>query len=996
MDLRRFSILRIISTVVLAFFIWTFGGVFDITYAIKVSQKSEVRTQKSKNPKPEEKFNKALEDIEQIITNIKDKAEVEVKAEKNKLKAKKTEIETLDVEIKKQFKETEEKIKGLPEVIKKRHKDFVKHYEDNLNELNSNLDAIDKAKGKGEVEAEVEKAKKHLEKVKPPKKHRPLDPNKLPHRAAEEKEVPIEEITPEQAALLDKEFAEIYSDLPTGQAGSSGIQYSELGTQNFVQVASISTLHGLLPQIITQAVDPPPSASSGVPTAADLEETIEVQFTEAIQVKAEELGNNPHKIYEWVRNNIEFVSTYGSIQGADYCLQTKLCNAFDTASLLIALLRVSGVHARYVQGTIELPIEKVMNWAGGFTDKMSALRLFASAGVPTSGITVGGEIKYARIEHVWVEAFVDYIPSRGARHKTGQGDTWIRLDASFKQYEYIDRLDVNTAVPTDYEALFAEVSSLSTINTEIPSITGLPTETIQNQITDFKNRLDEYLSINLPEVDTYYELRDTLHGYRNIMQKDFKFLLGTLPSRVISKNNTFSEIPQNLRHKLSLNLINENILINSNPLLYNTSLPELAGKRITLSYIPATPNDEQVMSDAEGILNFPLYLVQVIPELKIEGQTVATGGIIGMGQEQTFQISFSRPGGNTDRVNNSVQAGEYYAVGLNVSKVNFQYLYDRVNIWQPDTAEDRDDRLGELLYLTSMFYFARSDHFKNELELSSDIASVRHPSESIVGMKLYASYIFGAPMLIDSVGLNMDVDRDIISPVSKTDGSNSSSWFMIQKGLFSSALEHFLFEYLMDFEAVSAVKFLDLASQQNIPIYIIDSENIQRVDELAISSVDKQDIRNFINTGKTILVPQSEIQYLDYSGIGYAAIDAKTGAGAYMITGGYAGGETVREISEYLLKLGKQLINNDIVALPYETTILAILNYFPDVADSPVEDFPEFKEWAERILFLVDRDFEGGGMVMVIIGQQILYNLQIMLIGLEVDMIYKNKEEGEL
>jgi hypothetical protein len=109
-------------------------------------------------------------------------------------------------------------------------------------------------------------------------------------------------------------------------------------------------------------------AAANPPTTDDLAETIEVQFTPAIQAKAAELNHNPTKIYNWVRNDIEYVPTYGSIQGADYCLQTKQCNDMDTASLLIALLRASGIHARYVYGTIELPIEKVKNWLGGFTD----------------------------------------------------------------------------------------------------------------------------------------------------------------------------------------------------------------------------------------------------------------------------------------------------------------------------------------------------------------------------------------------------------------------------------------------------------------------------------------------------------------------------------------------------------------------------------------------------------------------------------------------------
>jgi transglutaminase-like putative cysteine protease len=46
-------------------------------------------------------------------------------------------------------------------------------------------------------------------------------------------------------------------------------------------------------------------------------------------------------------------------------LQTKRGNAFDTAGLLIALLRASNILARYVYGTIQIPAEQVMNWAAG-------------------------------------------------------------------------------------------------------------------------------------------------------------------------------------------------------------------------------------------------------------------------------------------------------------------------------------------------------------------------------------------------------------------------------------------------------------------------------------------------------------------------------------------------------------------------------------------------------------------------------------------------------
>src|SRR5262249_54838605 len=75
------------------------------------------------------------------------------------------------------------------------------------------------------------------------------------------------------------------------------------------------------------------------PAAGDLAANEDAQITPDIQALAASLGNHPLKIYDWVRNNIEYVPTYGSVQGAEMTLVAKRGNAFDTASLLIALLR---------------------------------------------------------------------------------------------------------------------------------------------------------------------------------------------------------------------------------------------------------------------------------------------------------------------------------------------------------------------------------------------------------------------------------------------------------------------------------------------------------------------------------------------------------------------------------------------------------------------------------------------------------------------------------
>jgi transglutaminase-like putative cysteine protease len=104
------------------------------------------------------------------------------------------------------------------------------------------------------------------------------------------------------------------------------------------------------------------------------------------------------QIHNWVRNNIEFLPSYGSIQGADLTLRNKRGNAFDTASLEIALLRAAGIPARYVYGTVQLPAEQAMNWVGGVSKPEAAQSLLGQGGIPNVAVIAGGKVVAFRLD----------------------------------------------------------------------------------------------------------------------------------------------------------------------------------------------------------------------------------------------------------------------------------------------------------------------------------------------------------------------------------------------------------------------------------------------------------------------------------------------------------------------------------------------------------------------------------------------------------------------
>jgi hypothetical protein len=79
----------------------------------------------------------------------------------------------------------------------------------------------------------------------------------------------------------------------------------------------------------------------------------------------------------------------------------------------------------------------------------------------------------------------------------------------------------------------------------------------------------------------------------------------------------------------------------------------LNNRKVTLSFRPATPEDEETLRALlpEGTLDdfsdlpdrIPAYLVEMVPELKVDGELVLTGEPVGLGSEMAFSYSVADP-----------------------------------------------------------------------------------------------------------------------------------------------------------------------------------------------------------------------------------------------------------------------------------------------------------------------------------------------------------------
>ncbi|MBN4054462.1 hypothetical protein JYT87_02000 [Nitrospira defluvii] len=862
MDPRFRRRLRPIASVVLIFFSWFCIEPWNFALAAQAVPKPATVTSKQ-SKSASHKFEKSLraakrviEDLDREVADGKD-----ITLTLASLNAHRQALEAADLEIQAEFAETEAKlkVKKLPAEILERHRKAVADYKANLKKLKSDLQAIKALQGERR-EAEKnrdrigEKSKRNAlkdrikelkadlkEKVKD-RKHTPLDPNKLPHRTTKVKK--------RKPRLKKEEFTEFQKP----------IQLAFIGDLSLLQLAQ---------------------ATPDLPTPQDLAETIEVQFTQEINDLAATLENNPVKIYNFVRNNIDFVPTWGSIQGADHCLLSKLCNAIDMASLLIAILRSAGISARYVTGTIVVPIEQVKNWGGGFSDNQSAVEFFTNGGIPAAGGIIGGQIVEMRMEHVWVEAYVDYIPSRGAVHK--DGDTWIPLDPSFKQYDFSQTIDLQTAVPFDGTNFLNQVEATATIDSTVPSVTNVDSIFVKTTLEDYQNQIETYLTVNAPTAT----VGDVL-GTRSIKAQDFPILPATLPYKKLLTGATYSEVPDALRHKLTF-AVTTNAFFGSD-LTYTASLPELAGRRITLSYAPATTADQETIDTYTEAFatSIPAYLVQFRPELKIDGVTTASGPSIGMATAQDFTLTFTSPSFGQDQVVHSLLAGDYSAVGLNLSRVSADMLQSRIDL------NDFSEPVGEMLHQTLLSYWGELDTFNGILASQSQVNTLRHLSEGLAVSKVDATLLFGAPNSATYKSRTLDIARDLQTAIHQGGDKSKSFSYFSQAGVYSSALEGLVLDQVFAGnlgDSVSAVRILDVANSQGVPIYSIDNENVETiVPQLQVSAQVKSDIENAVNAGRVIQVPQQEITHNGWTGVGYIVQDPISGAGAYLISGGLAGG----------------------------------------------------------------------------------------------------------
>lgn len=657
----------------------------------------------------------------------------------------------------------------------------------------------------------------------------------------------------------------------------------------------------------------------------DLKFTNDVVVNDEIRTEFEELSS-VLEVYQYIKNNYMPEFYYGSRKGSVGAFEEKAGNDYDLSSLLLAVLRDREIPAHYVRGEIEITAEQAIKWTAA-DNINAALRMISSLGIPVTGLTKDGDIVAVRLEHVWVEAYVPYTDYRGVGNQAGES-LWIPLDVSFKELNHLEGIDL-----TSLENYLNDESNFLTSDSEIY---GVSLGQISTSIDKQNSAFAKYILENGYGEST----REEIFGGREIVYEDLEYLPLTLPYKVLGKMDSFSDIPLQLTDSILFSLVGNSAyeleFTGGESISKKLYTPDLYGKRVVLAYTPASETDEAILEQYGGIFKTPAYLLKLKPQLIVDGEVVAEGSVCNAGYRQKYTINIHNgsPHKNDSKVENSVVAGGIYCIALDygtISAGELENLADNMDALKEFVSEDNiytDMAMGEMLNSVAKAYFAQLDMFNAVLEGQNNVTSTRDLSVGIVGFNVDVIYTFNRPAELNEGGIFLDIGHDVHSVVSNGNDNDNEKTYMLQAGIFASAMEHGVLEQITGVESVSTIKILEYATENNIPIHAISKENISsEISTINISEQVKQEISSSVNSGKIVIIPEREIEINQWSGTGYMVLDPDTFACGYMISGGLAGGAMTagQVIGEYI----QYVVQGLVTIVLYELAKAAALAFLP-------------------------------------------------------------------
>lgn len=592
-----------------------------------------------------------------------------------------------------------------------------------------------------------------------------------------------------------------------------------------------------------------------------LETTLETSLTDEMRQVAAQFAS-PLDAYAYVYNNIRYGCYVNSRRGSIGAFETAEGNDYDQSSLLIAFLRQMGYPARYVSGTVTLTREQLSDLFGS-ADFRAACQHFSDSGRKVTMSSAQGTL---RLEQVWTEIYVPYSMLGVTDEAMKDLGVWVSLDPAIKASELktygVDR----TGNVQTKEHLDAVLSKFSTGETAA-LVESLKQTTQPDSVKE-----------------------------RVIIPQTFTVLPSRLPYTVDSRNSTFAKVTTAMSDTVRFTM--SDLFDDYDLGTYTTA--QLFGKRVTIQYTGNTGSATifELGASAVAYNNFT-------PALTIDGEIVATGPANTLGKRQTLQVAVTS-GGGTERFADELRVGSMYAIVLNTGTIS-QQTYDRIfdqaaranGVFNKETGIGKssyysEDKVGSFLALAGNFYFILDDALTNLNSGRYNVEEACRTKCAVVGYDVrMEENFYGVYTKVLPGSFFIDVNLNSTYSVSREDDRDARNMHVFSSSAMGSVLEGFIWEFYLGRSGISTMHIFGYAAEQGVQLLPVYAHNYQeQMEKLSfLNGSTKADIKNAVDSGYCVLIPEQEITMNGWTGTGYLIADLKEyNRFVYRISGGLNGG----------------------------------------------------------------------------------------------------------
>ncbi|MFH0953476.1 MAG: RHS repeat-associated core domain-containing protein [Verrucomicrobiota bacterium] len=566
--------------------------------------------------------------------------------------------------------------------------------------------------------------------------------------------------------------------------------------------------------------------------------TSETEVTPNIKALAYGLQNDPARIFEYVRNCIDYSIYHGSRNGATATLLAKRGNDLDQCSLLIALLRAAdaSTDAHYVEGEVQYSTSFLANLLDVSQDHV--LGILNTFYVPASNYQ--GNI---RMTHFWVEATVDGVNRV--------------LDPGFKPYTNIAGLGVASLSATmGYNRATFLSDAMSGASQANPNeVANVNEANVRSDLAQYSTNLVACFRSTYPNAS----IEQIVSG-RKIVAQEYTTLPTSLPyAQQILSQTSRSSLPDTHFAKLTIEHPPPSSFTNT------FKAYEIAGKRVSIFYTGADNR----------------------PQLRVDGQLIKEGNNpVTTGTYFQVKLTVSIP--TADGPDSKYKYLTLIATNRYVIAQDFGSTSPEMIAGQNDAltkareaggSQSSEEVLGGALNVMALTWFHEKYLYRRLAGALHGMAWVNH---------------YGAGAMAQEEGYYIDVPLAFSAIGEKTgDGSGQSAWFL-HSVCMASAFEHGMLEQMQgtDKPAASTMKLLQLSNSNGKTNYMVTGAYWSAVtnklknytsDELAVIAV------YVTNLACTVVLPEdANIALAEWTGLGYVAYSSSLGA--MIISGGYSGG----------------------------------------------------------------------------------------------------------